>query len=92
MSKKAINQAKEQVEASGFLAGMAQFRKEDSITRSADVLKYSEALSLLGIMGWSDAYQMLSDLYYKAESEGYENSRYVAECLANQATKGDKNV
>jgi hypothetical protein len=83
MSKKAINAAREQVEASGFLAGRESFLKTGStLDYRADVVKYSEALSMLGLMGLADAYEMLSDLYYEANDAGYMNAKCIAEYKA----------
>ena len=80
MSKKVIETATNQVEMYGYFAGVALFngdkeRQEKYMLRFEQVL---DALELLEIMAYDDAFELLKKVYFEHRRNGYKNCKAVA--------------
>lgn len=66
MSKKAINQAVKNVKFAGAMGAKSE---EQHHKYYGHIKKNADALALLGILGWCEAFDMLSDIYCASKEE-----------------------
>ena len=66
MSKKAINQAVKNVKFAGAMGAKSE---EMNNKYYGHIKNNADALALLGILGWCEAYDMLSEIYCASKEE-----------------------
>lgn len=76
MSMKAISQAVKNVE---FAGAMGAISEEKHNKYYGHIKNNADALALLGIFDWCEAFDMLSDIYYESKKEKMELNKEIKE-------------
>lgn len=80
MSKKVINTATKQVEMYGYFAGVALFDGDKEVGEKYR-MKFEQildALELLQVMTWEEAFELLKTVYFKSRRNGYKDCKAIS--------------